>query len=67
MKPEDYLRKLLFAEGYHFQILEKSMPRYPDKFLRKYNTAIFVHSCFWHRHNNAYKKRWALNGSPLFP
>ena len=49
-KPEVYLRKLLFAEGYRYRIAEKSVPGHPDIFLRKYNTAIFVHGCFWHRH-----------------
>lgn len=49
-KPEIYLRKLLFAEGYRYRIAEKSVPGHPDIFLRKYNTAIFVHGCFWHRH-----------------
>ena len=49
-KQEIYLRKLLFAEGYRYRIAEKSIPGHPDMFLRKYNTAIFVHGCFWHRH-----------------
>ena len=49
-KPEIYLRKLLFAEGDRYRIAEKSVPGHPDIFLRKYNTAIFVHGCFWHRH-----------------
>ena len=49
-KPEIYLRKLLFAEGYRYRIAEKSVAGHPDLFLRKYNAAIFVHGCFWHRH-----------------
>ena len=49
-KPEVYLRKLLFARGYRYRIADKSVPGHPDIFLRKYNTAIFVHGCFWHRH-----------------
>ena len=49
-KPEIYLRKLLFAEGYRYRIAEKSIPGHPDMFLRKYNTAIFAHGWFWHRH-----------------
>ena len=49
-KPEIYLRKLLFAEGYRYRVAEKSIPGHPDMFLRKYNTAIFVHGRFWHRH-----------------
>ena len=49
-KPEVYLRKLLFAQGYRYRIAGKSVPGHPDIFLRKYNTAIFVNGCFWHRH-----------------
>jgi len=49
-KPEVYLRKLLFSKGDRYRIAEKSVPGHPDIFLRKYNTAIFVHGCFWHRH-----------------
>lgn len=49
-KPEVYLRKLLFAEGFRYRIAESSVPGHPDLFLRKYNTAIFVNGCFWHRH-----------------
>ncbi len=44
-KPEVYLRKLLFARGYRYRIADKSVPGHPDIFLRKYNTAIFVHGC----------------------
>lgn len=49
-KPEVYLRKLLFAQGYRYRIADKSVPGHPDIFLRKYNTAVFVNGCFWHRH-----------------
>ena len=49
-KPEIYLRKLLFAKGFRYRIAEKSIFGHPDLFLRKYNTAIFIHGCFWHRH-----------------
>lgn len=49
-KPEVYFRKLLFANGYRYSINSKTVPGHPDIYLRKYNTAIFVHGCFWHRH-----------------
>lgn len=49
-KPEVYLRKLLFAKGFRYRICEKSVLGHPDIFLRRFNTAIFVHGCFWHRH-----------------
>lgn len=49
-KPEVYFRKLLFAKGYRYRVAEKNIVGHPDIFLRKYNTAIFIHGCFWHRH-----------------
>lgn len=49
-KPEVYLRKLLFAEGYRYRKNYAKIPGHPDIYLPKYKTAIFVHGCFWHRH-----------------
>lgn len=51
-KPEIYFRKLLFAQGYRYSLNSKAVPGHPDIYLRKYNTAIFIHGCFWHRHSN---------------
>lgn len=50
-KPEIYFRKLLFAQGYRYSLNSSKVPGHPDIYLRKYNTAIFVHGCFWHRHS----------------
>ena len=50
-KPEIYFRKLLFAQGYRYSLNSKKIPGHPDIYLRKYNTAIFIHGCFWHRHS----------------
>lgn len=49
-RPEIYLRKLLFSHGYRYRTHSKNVPGHPDIWLKKYNTAIFVHGCFWHRH-----------------
>ncbi|MFR7638489.1 MAG: very short patch repair endonuclease [Allobaculum sp.] len=51
-KPEMFIRKKLFAAGYRYRIHKKGLPGKPDLFLKKYNTAIFIHGCFWHRHKN---------------
>ena len=51
-KPEIYLRKLLFSLGYRYRSYAKNIPSHPDIYLRKYNTAIFINGCFWHRHKN---------------
>lgn len=49
-KPEVYFRKLLFAKGYRYSLNSIKVPGHPDIYLRKYNTAVFIHGCFWHRH-----------------
>lgn len=51
-KPEIYFRKLLFARGYRYSLNVKSVSGHPDLFLRKYNTAVFINGCFWHRHES---------------
>ena len=50
-KPEVWFRKQLFAQGYRYSLNTNKVPGHPDIYLRKYNTAIFVHGCFWHRHS----------------
>ncbi|QEM12218.1 very short patch repair endonuclease [Mucilaginibacter rubeus] len=51
-KPEIKLRKALFALGYRYRIHDKNLPGRPDIVFPKYRTVIFVHGCFWHRHEN---------------
>ena len=49
-KPEEYVRKRLFRLGYRYRKNVKSVYGHPDAWLAKYNTALFIHGCFWHRH-----------------
>jgi DNA mismatch endonuclease (patch repair protein) len=49
--PEIYIRKTLFSEGLRYRLNQKNLPGKPDIVLAKYKTAIFIHGCFWHRHN----------------
>ena len=51
-KPEITVRKLLHSMGYRFRLHRKDLPGSPDIVLPKYKTVIFVHGCFWHRHQN---------------
>ena len=51
-KPEIYIRKLLYKMGYRYRVNYLELPGTPDIFILKYNTAIFVNGCFWHRHEN---------------
>ena len=48
--PEKTVRSLLHRMGYRFRLHRNGLPGKPDIVLRKYRTVIFVHGCFWHRH-----------------
>ena len=50
-KPEEIVRKYLFSKGFRYRKNDKSLPGCPDIVLPKYHTLIFVHGCFWHKHN----------------
>ena len=49
-KPELRVRSQLHRMGYRFRLHRKDLPGRPDIVLPKYDTVIFVHGCFWHRH-----------------
>ncbi|MFZ5811310.1 MAG: very short patch repair endonuclease [Thermodesulfobacteriota bacterium] len=48
--PEKIVRSLLHRLGYRFRLHRKDLPGRPDVVLPKKRIAIFVHGCFWHRH-----------------
>lgn len=50
-KPELAVRSLLHSMGYRFRLYRKDLPGKPDIVLPKHKVAIFVHGCYWHRHN----------------
>lgn len=49
-KPELLVRSVLHRNGYRFRLHAKNLPGKPDIVLAKHRTAVFVHGCFWHRH-----------------
>ena len=51
-KPEIKVRSLLHKMGYRFRIHKINLPGKPDVVLSKYKKVIFVHGCFWHRHQS---------------
>lgn len=51
-KPEELVRKYLFAKGFRYRKNDRRYPGKPDIVLPKYQTIIFVHGCFWHYHED---------------
>lgn len=49
-KPEVWLRKRLFNCGYRYRKNVNNVIGHPDIWMPKFNTAVFVNGCFWHRH-----------------
>lgn len=50
-KPEEKVRKYLFAKGVRYRKNVRKLPGCPDIVLHKYKTVIFVNGCFWHKHD----------------
>ena len=50
--PELLVRKLVFAMGYRYRLHAKNLPGCPDLAFRPRHKLIFVHGCFWHRHED---------------
>lgn len=49
--PELLVRSALHKAGFRFRLSSgASLPGRPDVVLPKYRMAVFVHGCFWHRH-----------------
>ena len=48
--PEMIVRRLLHRRGYRFRLHAGDLPGRPDIVFRGRRKAIFVHGCFWHRH-----------------
>ena len=50
--PEVIFRKLIHRAGFRYRLHVKTLPGKPDLVLKKYRTAVFIHGCFWHGHEN---------------
>jgi DNA mismatch endonuclease (patch repair protein) len=49
-RPERLLRSAVFARGLRFRLHVRGLPGSPDLVFPRYQAAVFVHGCFWHRH-----------------
>jgi len=49
-KPELLVRRHLHAAGLRFRLDVGKLPGRPDIVLSRHHAALFVHGCYWHRH-----------------
>lgn len=49
-RPEVVVRRYLHATGLRYLLHDRRLPGTPDIVLPRYKVAVFVHGCFWHRH-----------------
>lgn len=49
--PEMTVRRMLHGAGYRYRVHVETLPGRPDVVFSARKKAIFVHGCFWHRHN----------------
>lgn len=50
--PELAVRRFLFAAGLRYRLHVRGLPGRPDIVFSRLKTVIFVHGCFWHRHQH---------------
>ncbi|MFJ7796729.1 very short patch repair endonuclease [Pseudomonas sp. NPDC096950] len=50
-KPELIVRSICHRLGYRFRAVRKDLPGTPDIVFSRLRLCIFVHGCFWHRHD----------------
>ncbi|MFA0888188.1 MAG: very short patch repair endonuclease [Synergistales bacterium] len=48
--PEMLVRKTLHRMGLRYRLHDKKLPGSPDLVFPRFSAVIFVHGCFWHRH-----------------
>ena len=50
--PEMIVRRTAHRLGFRFRLYRKDLPGRPDLVFPRYRAAVFVHGCFWHRHDS---------------
>ncbi len=56
-KPELLVRQLTHALGFRYRLHREGLPGRPDMVFPGRRKVIFVHGCFWHRHEGCHLAR----------
>ena len=57
-KPELAVRRYLHANGLRYRLHVRALPGTPDIVLPRHGAVVFVHGCFWHRHEGCRYAYW---------
>lgn len=49
-KPEMLVRSMVYGLGYRYRLHDKQIPGKPDLVFKSRKKVIFIHGCYWHRH-----------------
>lgn len=49
-EPEMKIRKFLHSLGLRYRLHRTDLPGKPDLVFPKFKAVVFIHGCFWHRH-----------------
>ncbi|WP_417465941.1 very short patch repair endonuclease [Kordiimonas sp.] len=50
-RPEIIIRKALHKMGYRYRLHDRKLPGKPDLVFSGKKAVIFIHGCFWHKHD----------------
>jgi DNA mismatch endonuclease (patch repair protein) len=50
-RPEKIVRSMIFKLGFRYRLHDALLPGKPDLVFKSAKKIIFVHGCYWHRHN----------------
>ena len=56
--PEHSVRRAAHALGYRFRLHRRDLPGTPDLTFPRLRKILFVHGCFWHRHEGCRRTTW---------
>ena len=59
-KPELMVRRCLHRLGYRYRLHDRRLPGSPDLVFHGRQAVVFVHGCFFHRHDNSACKNAVL-------
>lgn len=65
-KPELVVRKLIYSLGYRYRLHYSNLPGKPDLIFPGKRKVIFIHGCFWHRHDCKKGKSLPSNNSEFW-